>query len=100
MASPTTPRTARGPQITPRPGLNLPGPWAARALCADADPDTWFPDDGDRALAAAAIRVCALCPVRTECLAHALAIREPHGVWGGLAAGQRRTLLAGQEKAA
>ena len=27
--------------------------------------------------------VCAACPVRTDCLAHALRIGEPFGVWGG-----------------
>lgn len=28
-------------------------------------------------------RLCTGCPVREECLAGALARREPHGVWGG-----------------
>lgn len=32
---------------------------------------------------AAAKRICALCPVMEECLAGALARREPWGVWGG-----------------
>lgn len=32
---------------------------------------------------AQAKRICALCPVREECLAGALARREPWGVWGG-----------------
>ncbi|MFQ6199948.1 WhiB family transcriptional regulator, partial [Streptomyces sp. NPDC000405] len=27
--------------------------------------------------------VCMRCPVRAECAAHALAVREPYGVWGG-----------------
>jgi hypothetical protein len=40
------------------------------------------------------------CPVRGECLAHALAIGERHGVWGGLTTSQRLGLLAEQEKAA
>jgi WhiB family redox-sensing transcriptional regulator len=32
---------------------------------------------------AAAKRICALCPVMEDCLAGALARREPWGVWGG-----------------
>lgn len=28
-------------------------------------------------------KLCAQCPVRTECLAGALERGEPHGVWGG-----------------
>jgi len=100
MAPSATRRTPRGPRITPRPGLNLPGPWAKRALCADADPDAWFPDDEDHDQAAAAIEVCAGCPVRAACLVHALATREPHGIWGGLTPRQRRAHLAGQENAA
>lgn len=100
MTALVTRRAARGPLIIPRPGLNLPGRWATRALCADADPDTWFPDDEDQAQAAEAIAICAGCPVSTACLAHALAIREPHGIWGGLTPRQRRACLAGQENAA
>jgi WhiB family redox-sensing transcriptional regulator len=101
----TTPTTRRGsirgvPRITPRPGLTQPGAWTERALCAQADPDTWFPDEEDPELAAAAIRVCARCPVRGDCLAHALAIGERHGIWGGLTARQRQHLRARGEKAA
>jgi hypothetical protein len=100
MTTPAAGRVPRGPRITPRPGLGRPGAWARRALCAHADPDTWFPDDEDHDQAAAAIALCARCPVITACPAHALAIGEPHGIWGGLTPRQRRRLLAGQEKAA
>ena len=89
------------PRLSPRRGLILPGAWVARALCAQADPDVWFPDEEDHDTTAAAIAVCARCPVRPQCLAHALATGERHGVWGGLTARQRRTQSAGeQEKAA
>ncbi|MBV8931770.1 MAG: WhiB family transcriptional regulator [Kutzneria sp.] len=49
--------------------------------CRSNDPDLWFADapvELDRAKA-----LCAGCPVRTECLAAAIARREPWGVWGG-----------------
>ncbi len=28
--------------------------------------------------------ICATCAVKKECLEYAIAIREPHGSWGGL----------------
>ena len=98
----TTPTTGRpGPRLSPRSGLTRPGGWAEQALCAKADPDIWFPaDEEDQELAAAAAGVCARCPVRPDCLAHALAIGERHGIWGGLTGRQRLGLLAEQEKAA
>lgn len=38
-------------------------------------------------------RVCTTCPVKTECLAHALDQRIEHGVWGGMTERERRALL-------
>ncbi len=36
--------------------------------------------------------VCASCPVRTQCLDHAVAVDERYGIWGGLNHDERRTL--------
>jgi len=36
---------------------------------------------------------CRTCPVRTECLAHALDERIEFGVWGGMTERERRALL-------
>jgi WhiB family redox-sensing transcriptional regulator len=36
--------------------------------------------------------VCARCPVRVECLEHALTAREQFGIWGGLGERSRRKL--------
>lgn len=82
------------------------GLWAevARyARCADSrlDPDQWFPVSmdpaGARQEAALAIAVCAVCPVRGECLV--LSLRHwdigRHGVWGGLVAADRARLRRG-----
>ena len=33
------------------------------------------------------------CPVLQQCRSHALAVREPYGVWGGLTERERRALL-------
>jgi WhiB family redox-sensing transcriptional regulator len=64
--------------------------WRLEAACAEVDPELFFPERGDPALAAK--RICAGCPVQVECLSFALAVTEPRGVWGGLAAGERRAL--------
>ena len=92
-----------------RPCLLVPVPftdqtsWARvirHARCADAslDPDQWLPISADagkaRQEAAAAIAICAACPVRAQCLA--LSLRHwdigQHGVWGGLVAAERAAL--------
>jgi WhiB family redox-sensing transcriptional regulator len=36
--------------------------------------------------------ICALCPVRQDCLSFALRTAEPHGIWGGLNELERREL--------
>lgn len=62
-------------------------PWMDRALCADTDPEMFFPVPG--ANPNAAKRVCSACPVRTECLEYALEHDERWGVWGGLSVEER-----------
>ena len=37
--------------------------------------------------------ICATCSVRKECLEYAIAIREPHGIWGGLNEVERKAHL-------
>lgn len=72
--------------------------WQDRGLCAQADPDAWFPDKGESARPAKA--VCRGCPVRTECLTYALEHGERHGIWGGLTERQRRRLKPAAQSAA
>lgn len=64
--------------------------WQAEALCAQTDPDSFFPEQG--ASAHEAKRVCAYCPVRSDCLEYALANDERFGIWGGLSELERRRL--------
>ncbi len=65
--------------------------WWEDALCLQVgDADLWFPEKGASALPAK--RVCAGCPVRAECLEHALTAGERFGIWGGLSERQRRRL--------
>jgi len=73
----------------------LPGPvadlwdWQLIGSCREADPTLFFHPEGERGPTrrgrdAAALAICASCPVITPCRAHALTVREPYGVWGGL----------------
>ncbi|MEP7333286.1 MAG: WhiB family transcriptional regulator, partial [Terracoccus sp.] len=36
--------------------------------------------------------VCDACPVMAQCRRHALEVREPYGVWGGLTEADREQL--------
>lgn len=71
--------------------------WRHEAACIEVGTDLFFPEPGEPT--APAKRICAQCPVRTECLTFALTTREPHGVFGGLSVGERRQLLRQSRKA-
>ncbi|HEX2075869.1 MAG TPA: WhiB family transcriptional regulator [Geodermatophilus sp.] len=64
--------------------------WKAEALCAETDPEAFFPEKGGSTREAK--RVCAGCAVRAECLEYALANDERFGIWGGLSERERRRL--------
>jgi WhiB family redox-sensing transcriptional regulator len=64
--------------------------WRDLALCAQTDPEAFFPDKGESPKPAK--RVCARCEVRAECLQHALDCGERFGIWGGLSERERRSL--------
>ena len=62
--------------------------WQERALCAQTDPEAFFPEKGGSTREAK--RVCMSCDVRAECLSYALANDERFGIWGGLSERERR----------
>ena len=64
--------------------------WQERALCAQTDPEAFFPEKGGSTREAK--RICAGCEVRAECLEYALANDERFGIWGGLSERERRRL--------
>ena len=72
--------------------LNITGPleWMTGGVCAQVDPDLWFPEKGGSTREAKAL--CARCPVRPECLGYALAHDERFGVWGGASERDRRRI--------
>ncbi len=71
-------------------------PWMDQARCRDIHPEVFFPHDG--AGVEVAQRICAICPVRAECLEHALVNGVEHGVWGGFSERGRRQLNAQRSK--
>lgn len=64
--------------------------WQERALCAQTDPEAFFPEKGGSTREAK--KVCGACEVRAECLEYALTRNEAFGIWGGLSERQRRAL--------
>lgn len=64
--------------------------WQDRALCAQTDPEAFFPEKGGSTREAK--RICLGCEVRGECLEYALAKDERFGIWGGLSERERRRL--------
>jgi WhiB family transcriptional regulator, redox-sensing transcriptional regulator len=65
-----------------------PEPWMSESLCAETDPDLFFPELG--VVAFQAKKICAACDVKAQCLKYAIDNNEEHGVWGGLTPQQRR----------
>jgi WhiB family redox-sensing transcriptional regulator len=64
--------------------------WQDRALCAETDPEAFFPEKGGSTREAK--RICTGCEVRAQCLEYALAHDERFGIWGGLSERERRRL--------
>lgn len=64
--------------------------WYELALCAQTDPEAFFPEKGGSTREAK--RVCASCPVAKRCLEYALENDERFGIWGGLSERERRKL--------
>lgn len=62
--------------------------WMSWGLCAEADPELWFPKVGEPLRPAR--KICGDCPVREECLEYALDNDMQAGIWGGLTLRERR----------
>lgn len=67
--------------------------WQERALCAQTDPEAFFPEKGGSTHSAK--RICLGCAVKDRCLEEALANDERFGIWGGLSERERRRLKRG-----
>jgi WhiB family transcriptional regulator, redox-sensing transcriptional regulator len=64
--------------------------WQERALCAQTDPEAFFPEKGGSTREAK--KICLSCDVRDRCLEYALQHDERFGIWGGLSERERRRL--------
>ena len=82
----------------------LPGPnadmwdWQMHGVCRGVDSSIFFHPDGERGRARLAREtrakaMCRRCPVIAQCRAHALAVGESYGIWGGLSESERELLL-------
>jgi WhiB family redox-sensing transcriptional regulator len=71
-------------------GLPEEASWQERALCAQTDPEAFFPEKGGSTREAK--RICTGCEVRGDCLEYALEHDERFGIWGGLSERERRRL--------
>ncbi|MQA12938.1 MAG: WhiB family transcriptional regulator [Pseudonocardiaceae bacterium] len=77
--------------------------WQLHAACVGLGSEVFFHPSGERgaqrsARAERAKAVCRSCPVIRECREHALAAREPYGVWGGLTEEERADVLGDQQQ--
>lgn len=64
--------------------------WMDDGLCAQTDPEEFFPEKGGSTRDAKA--VCVKCTVAADCLDWALAHNERFGIWGGLSERERRQI--------
>jgi len=64
--------------------------WQADSLCAQTDPEAFFPEKGGSTREAK--KICGQCEVSAQCLEYALQNDERFGIWGGLSERERRRL--------
>ena len=68
------------------------GRWEELGACRTAEPDLFFPISARGPSVTDTVRakkICASCPVRSQCLDYAQATQQRHGIWGGLTEQER-----------
>lgn len=80
-----------------------PPTWTRDAVCAQVDPELFFPEKGGHN-GSIAIRICQQCPARLACLEYALEAEETtagrYGIFGGTTPMQRRRIAQQRKRAA
>lgn len=71
--------------------------WQFEGACNGAETNEFFLEDSMRGKTKRtrelnAVAICNTCPVKQQCLDHALSVPEVYGVWGGMTEDQRLTL--------
>jgi len=77
--------------------------WQLQGACRGMDSAVFFHPEGERGQARAdreqqAKQVCLNCPVLQQCRRHALLVREPYGVWGGLSESEREHMARSRDR--
>lgn len=72
--------------------------WMADGKCREYPAGTFFPRDGVGVIIAQ--RICATCPVASQCLEYALENHVDHGIWGGKSERERRRLRSSRRRLA
>lgn len=67
----------------------------SQPLCAEIDPELFFPPPGGEV--ATAKRICGMCSMRAACLDYAVTHAIEHGVWGGTVPEERQQLILARE---
>lgn len=73
--------------------------WRDESACRGQDTDLWY--DNDRNVQAAALLVCAVCPVAKDCLIDALTFEKKstaYGIRGGVTEERRRGWLRQRQR--
>lgn len=86
----------------PRPVAHL-WEWQLQGACRSADAGLFFHHEHERGAARRsrdvdAVAVCQECPVLRDCRSHALSVREPYGVWGGLTEDDREQIYRDERR--
>ena len=79
--------------------------WQLDGACRGMDSAVFFHPERERGSSRAARdeqakAVCRRCRVLVQCRRHALAVREPYGVWGAMTEGERQEALARRARGA
>jgi WhiB family redox-sensing transcriptional regulator len=94
----------RIPRPTDRTSLPRPYHWSDDAACRGVDTGVFFPAGSKGVPVSTEVKyaksLCTPCPVRAECLTHALTRREHYGVWGGLDEDERAEMVRQARRAA
>lgn len=70
-----------------------PDAWKLRGACSGTDtPEIFFPIERNEKAHREGKKICAGCPVRTECADWAFEHGEETGIWGGLSQYDRRRI--------
>lgn len=78
--------------------------WQHKAACRGEESSVFFYDENEREPAKsyrvrAALQICAVCPVKQQCLDHALSVPEVYGIWGGKSQEEIRALVKANPEA-